>query len=165
MAATTTLTLNLEEDLLQQAKRHAERHGVTLSGLVETLFLRLARDEETPQPTGADLGQILDQLRQLQACSGEPMAARYASQLFRSMRTFRDRAEHHPHVEVVMALYDALAYQDNWTSFTSAQYQGAYEILSEVNRHRHPTEEDAENAINALEVLGFDTTPFAVDVD
>jgi len=165
MAATTTLTLNIEENLLQQAKRHAERHGLTLAALVETLLLGLAREEQAPQPAGigADLGEILDQLRRLQTYCGEPAAARHASKLLHSMRAFRDHAEDDPHVEVVMALYDAMAFEDNWLSFTRTQYQGAHDIIAELSRHRTLSEEDVEKAINVLEDLGFDTTPFGMD--
>ena len=56
------LSLDIDEDLLGRAKSHAERHGVSLSRLVESFLLNLTREEPaTARPTGlvADLAGLL----------------------------------------------------------------------------------------------------------
>ena len=42
----TKLTLKLDKEAIEQAKRYAERRGLSLSRVVESYFLRLAQSEE-----------------------------------------------------------------------------------------------------------------------
>lgn len=78
--AATTLTLNLEDDLLDQARRHAERCGVSLSRLVESFLVGLAREEEAPQPTGivAELAGLLEGVEVDEVSYGEYLARKYS---------------------------------------------------------------------------------------
>ena len=59
----TKLTLKLEEKAIEKAKAYANRHGVSLSRMVETYFLSLVeREEKGPSaPTGvvAELAGVL----------------------------------------------------------------------------------------------------------
>lgn len=43
------LTLKLDKETIEQAKRYAERRGLSLSRIVESYFLRLAQSEEPPR--------------------------------------------------------------------------------------------------------------------
>ncbi|HWM92724.1 MAG TPA: DUF6364 family protein [Thermoanaerobaculia bacterium] len=43
------LTLNLDKEVIEQAKRYAERRGLSLSRVVESYFLRLVQSEEPPR--------------------------------------------------------------------------------------------------------------------
>ncbi|HVG09180.1 MAG TPA: DUF6364 family protein [Thermoanaerobaculia bacterium] len=45
----TKLTLKLDKEAIEQAKRYAERRGLSLSRVVESYFLRLAQSEEPPR--------------------------------------------------------------------------------------------------------------------
>ena len=42
----TKLTLKLDKEVIEQAKRYAERRGLSLSRVVESYFLKLAQSEE-----------------------------------------------------------------------------------------------------------------------
>ena len=42
----TKLTLKLDKEAIEQAKRYAERRGLSLSRVVESYFLKLAQSEE-----------------------------------------------------------------------------------------------------------------------
>lgn len=43
------LTLKLDKEAIEQAKRYAERRGLSLSRVVESYFLKLAQSEEPPR--------------------------------------------------------------------------------------------------------------------
>lgn len=45
----TKLTLKLDKEAIEQAKRYAERRGLSLSRVVESYFLKLAQSEEPPR--------------------------------------------------------------------------------------------------------------------
>lgn len=108
---------------------------------------------------------ILVDLQKLQQYSGEPMAAVYADNLLRTMRTMRDKLPYDPITEVVMALHDALAFQNHWIDYTAPQYQGASDLLSSLVGQVSITNSEVESAILTLEDLGFDTLPFGVKLD
>ena len=55
----TKLTLKLDTDAIEQAKRYAERRGLSLSRVVESYFLRLAKSEE---PSGEKLTGVVAEL-------------------------------------------------------------------------------------------------------
>jgi len=109
--------------------------------------------------------KILTDLRQIQQHCGEPKAAIYADSLLHTMREMRDLLPFDPYLEVVMALHDALAFQNRWSEYSSSQYAGAYSVLKELVKQEYLSNDKTEKAIMSLEELGFDTTPFGVDVD
>ena len=109
--------------------------------------------------------EILADLRQIQQYCGQPLAAAYSGALLTAMRAMRDLAPTDPYLEVVMALHDALAFDNNWVSYTPDQYESAYQVLATLARARRVDEEKAEKAIAQLEKLGFDSTPFHADAD
>lgn len=59
----TKLTLKLDQEAIERAKRYAERRGLSLSRVVESYFLRLTESQEPPRkkPTGvvAELAGVL----------------------------------------------------------------------------------------------------------
>lgn len=108
---------------------------------------------------------ILVDLQKLSSYSGEPMAAVYADNLLRTMRSLRDKLPLDPYTEVVMALHDALAYSNRWIDYTATQYQGAYDLLASLIAQVSITNMFVEDSILTLENLGFDTLPFGVKLD
>jgi hypothetical protein len=108
---------------------------------------------------------ILVDLQKLSSSSGEPIAAVYADNLLRTMRSLHDKLPLDPYTEVVMALHDALAYSHRWIDYTVTQYQGAYDLLASLISQVSITNLEVESAILTLEDLGFDTLPFGVKLD
>jgi hypothetical protein len=105
------------------------------------------------------LGEIVRNLEHLEQQAQQAQSADYANKLFRTMRTVRDRLMTDPFSAIVLALHDALAFENNWTRYTAQQYSKAREILVRFgNQDIH--EDKALKAIAALEDVGFDTTPF-----
>ncbi|MBP5974481.1 hypothetical protein HW132_17535 [Brasilonema sp. CT11] len=108
---------------------------------------------------------ILVDLQKLSSYSGEPIAAIYADNLLRTMRSLRDKYIHDPYTEVVMALHDALAYSNRWIDYNASQYQGAYDLLASLVNQETITNLSVEDSLLTLEYLGFDTLPFGVKLD
>ena len=67
--------------------------------------------------------QILTDLRRIQQHCGKPTSAVYADSLLRTMRSMRDLSPFDPYLEVAMALYDALAYQNRWFGYNASQFK------------------------------------------
>ena len=62
-----------------------------------------------------------------------------------------------------MALHDAIAFQNRWIDYTSSQYKGVYDLLTTLLTSQL-SNDDIEQAILAIEDLGFDTLPFGVEL-
>lgn len=108
---------------------------------------------------------LLVDLQKLSSYSGEPVAAVYADNLLRTMRFMRDKLPFDPYTEVVMALYDALAFQNRWIDYKASQYKGVYNLLTSLVNQDTINNSSVEDSILALENLGFDTLPFGVKID
>jgi hypothetical protein len=80
------------------------------------------------------------------------------------MRLFRDRLQTDPFSAVVLALYDALAFDNNWIRYTAQQYTKAVQVLVRFG-NQELNENKALKAVAALEEIGFDTTPFSLPDD
>jgi len=108
---------------------------------------------------------ILVDLQKLSSYSGEPVAAVYADNLLRTMRFMRDKLPFDPYTEVVMALHDALAFQNRWIDYKTSQYKGVYDLLTSLVNQETINNLSVEDSILTLENLGFDTLPFGVSID
>jgi hypothetical protein len=118
--------------------------------------------------------KILLDLQKIQPYCGEPVAAIYADNLLRTMQAMRDQFPYEPLTEFVMALHDAIAFQNRWIDYTTSQYKGAHDLLTTLLNFQLSNDgtvadtdagEDIEQAILALEDLGFDTLPFGVELN
>lgn len=107
--------------------------------------------------------KILSALKKIQPYCQTSDAVIYAEELLSTMRTMRDTSPFDLYLEVVMALYDALAFNNNWIEYNAAQYEDAYRILKNLASQRHLVRSKVEKAIIKLEDAGFDTTPFNVN--
>ena len=108
---------------------------------------------------------ILEDLQKLSTYSGEPMAAVYADNLLREMHLLRDKYMDNPLTEVVIALHDALFFQNRWIDYTAYQYLQAYNLLSSLAYQETINNSSVEEAILALENNGFNILPFGVQLD
>lgn len=106
---------------------------------------------------------ILDDLVQIQRHCGSTGATVYADSLLHNMRTMADLSPRDPFLDIVMALHDAMAFENTWAECTPTQYEGAHHLLKRLVNDKNTTEEKIEKGIIELEELGFDTTPFTVD--
>ena len=111
------------------------------------------------------VNQILVDLNQIQRYCGKPTIAVHADSLLLTMRTMEEISPFDPFVEIVMALHDALVFQDNWNKYNLNQYKGAYRILKDFAKRSNISTDVVEKAIMELEKLGFNTTPFELDTN
>ncbi|MBD2364947.1 hypothetical protein H6G36_27940 [Anabaena minutissima FACHB-250] len=116
--------------------------------------------------SGVEITQaLLVDLQKLYSYSGEPIAAVYADNLLRTMRKMRDKLPFDPYTEVVMALHDALFFQNRWIDYKTSQYKGVCELLTSLVNQETISNSSVEDSILALEDLGFDTLPFGIKID
>jgi len=111
------------------------------------------------------ISQILSDVLHIQNYCGQPQAAVFAESLLSEMRTMDEISPSDPFLEILMALHDALAFQNNWSKYTKDQYEGAYILLKKFAKRPNLRNDAVEKAIIELEVLGFDTTPFEMDTN
>ncbi len=109
--------------------------------------------------------QILADLNKIQKHCRNINVAVYVDSLLRTMRAMEELSPYDPYIEVVIALHDALAYKNSWEKFSAEQYKGAYRVLKELAKRQRINNDIAEKAIMKLEELGFNTTPFRLDID
>jgi len=109
--------------------------------------------------------KILIDLNQIQHYCGGSTAAVYADSLIQTMRTMEEISPFDPFVEIVMALHDALIYQDNWNKYSPDQYKSAYDLLKRLVQRSYISNDIVEKAIMELEKLGFDTTPYEIKIE
>jgi hypothetical protein len=57
-------------------------------------------------------------------------------------------------------LYDALAYDDRWISLKKDDFLLIMNIMKNLNNQSDLNYEKVDKAINKLEKMGLDTTPF-----
>ena len=116
--------------------------------------------------TGVEYAKtLLHSLHKLQQYCGEPIAAIYADSLLRTMLSMEENLPFDPYTEIAIALHDALAFENRWIDYKSSQYGGVYDLLTGLIKKEELSQEDVEEAILALENLGFDTLPFGCKFD
>jgi hypothetical protein len=108
--------------------------------------------------------QILDDLSKLARHYGEPSAAVYANGFFSTARLLRDQSPFDPYLEILMSLYDAMAFENRWLDYNKSQYEGAKAVLMSF-ANQELNNKKIQKAVMKLEKLGFDTIPFGVDLD
>ena len=93
------------------------------------------------------------------------MAAVYADNLLREMHLLRDKYMDNPFTEVVIALHDALFFQNRWIDYTANQYLQAYNLLSSLIPRETINNSSVEEAILALENYRLNNIHIVVKLD
>jgi len=158
--------LNVEQVVSAVKAFNEQEHQQFLAALVDIDELgeymkAPAIDEASQKVTRVNFAkQILRELQRLEQNCGEPVAAVYVDSLFSTMRTMRDLFPTDSFVEVLMALYNAMAADNNWCDLQAHQINSAASILQDIFSKEKTSILDVEDAILSLEKVGFDTTPF-----
>src|ERR1051326_7141798 len=74
---------------------------------------------------------LLDGLRKLQSENRPRGATKNAERLMTTILEMSDHLPQDPYMDVVMALYDALAYDNSWATYTRDQYEAAHRLLTD----------------------------------
>lgn len=107
---------------------------------------------------------ILQSVHNIQPHAGTPNASVYIHKILHIIRDFDEKSPDDPILEILFAFYDALAYDNQWTAYTSIQFEEAEEILNRVTRDTIKAK-DIEKAIAALDNVGFDTIPYQFSLE
>ncbi len=108
------------------------------------------------------VSRLLANLKAIQNQCGTASCAAYARELLHDMRSMRDLAPFDPLLKVVMALYDAMAVDNQWADYDASQYEQAHNVLKAVAQYASLDGKRIGKAILALEAAGFDTLPFCI---
>ena len=110
------------------------------------------------------LNPIFDAFDKVQPYASSADAAVYVNKILHTIRQMEDRSPEDPFLDVLFALYDALAFNNNWTNYTAEQYSKAKKVLEKYSKRSLLDQKDVEKAIIELEDIGFDTTPFILEL-
>ncbi len=141
--------------------------GKNISSLVSRAFepKMVSNRQYTAVMRAHYLNPILKALEGIETYAGSPSAALYINEMMYRIDELHDQSPSDPLLEILFALYDALAYNNNWTFYDALQYREVGVVLKE-NAERSPLNQKlVEKAIIRLEELGFDTTPFELEYD
>ena len=111
------------------------------------------------------LNPIIDAFDELQSYAESPNAAVYINEILHLIKEIEARSPQDPYLNILMALYDALAFNNNWTQYDQDQLKGAKDTLVKYSKRNALNQRTVEKAIIELEVLGFDTTPFVFNFE
>lgn len=117
-------------------------------------------DSEDAQLRERFTAELLEDLKLLEGSVGTYEAMHPANRLLHNLRDLRDLLPCDPYVEVAMALYDGLVFEDRWAELEAEQYEGLSAVFSRLVRDRELDDDEVANAIMAIERLGVDTTPY-----
>lgn len=107
---------------------------------------------------------ILADLNKLKHDCGQPDAAVPANNILHTIRSYRDESPYDPFLDILIALHDAMQFENRWIEYDAAQYEGAYKILKEY-ANKNLDDSKVSKAIIQLEELGFETLPFESELD
>jgi hypothetical protein len=109
--------------------------------------------------------QILPDLERIHRDLSEPPLAVYADSLIRAMREMHDCSPDDPLTKIVMALHNAMTFENRWVTYNRDQYQKAYALLKRLVETESLSEKDVQPSILALKDMGFDTMPDAISTE
>lgn len=110
------------------------------------------------------INDLLRAMQQVQPHACTPGAGVYINQVLHTIRNLEEKSPNDPALEILFALYDALAFDGLWTTYTADQYRIAEQIFTRV-LNQPINNSKIEKAIAALSDAGFDTMPYTFSLD
>lgn len=107
---------------------------------------------------------IIDSFEKVQMHANTANAALFINQVFHSIRDMEDESPYDPFLDILFAIYDALAIDNNWINYSAEQYNKIKEILRKYSSRTSLNQKAIEKAIVELEEAGLDTTPFTIEI-
>ena len=98
---------------------------------------------------------ILQNLMLLQDVAQMCESATPAAGVMRDIIQFRDTLPDDPLTDVLIALYDSMTSQEQWSRYSTEQYSQAHEILKGLISEKHLHHLGVRRAISQLESCGF----------
>lgn len=107
---------------------------------------------------------ILKSVKNVQPHAETPNATVHINKILHTICEFEENSPDDSILEVLFAFYDALAYQHQWTTYTTEQFEKAEGILHRIAKTSMKPKY-IEKAIADLEDTGFDTIPYSFSLD
>ncbi len=106
-------------------------------------------------------GRIIPALRKMCEAVVEPKGAMIMSRIFKTIEHAAAVSPNSPFTRLLLALHDSLAFNNQWISYSHDQYTAAADTLAQLVRKPFINDSQANRAIVELEMIGFNTVPFA----
>jgi len=110
------------------------------------------------------LNPIFDALQDVQPYAETSEAAVYMDIVLHKILELENKSPNDPLLEVLSAFYDAIA-GGRWAAYKGNQYAEARKVLMEVSKKTTLYTNAIERTIIKLEDIGFDTTPYPLDIE
>jgi hypothetical protein len=155
--------MNLEQTVLSALQTLPSQKQEEVLVFIQSLQHELKPDPAVQQIVQQHfLSKILPALQRIHQDPDEPPSPVYTDSLIRTIREVRNLAPSDPLTKVLLALHDAMAFQNRWVTYTEAQYNAAYSLLKDLADLPSLSNEEVQKATRSLENIGFDTMPFEV---
>ncbi len=84
----------------------------------------------------------------------------YIQTLLETLKNYSDRYYADPFASFTSALYDALIFQDKWAEVKKEVFGSLVNIIIPLSNNKNLNYATVDKAINKIDKLGLDTTPF-----
>jgi len=84
----------------------------------------------------------------------------YIQSLLSDLKKYRDDYFSDVFASFLAALYDALIFNDSWINVSKDSFSGIRKLIIELNNNSSLDYEKVDKAINVLDKMGLDTTPY-----
>jgi len=108
---------------------------------------------------------ILKSLDSIQPLAGTSAGAAYIADILNNIHRMAQRSPSDGFIEILLAVYDSLAFQGQWVTYNPEQFKNAYAILKKYAERPLLKPNDVEKAIMEIEKVGFDTTPIPLVIE
>jgi hypothetical protein len=133
------------------------KQPVALQENSDKQFIRVLRQ--------AVLAPILSDLDAVAERYQSPLAIGYASDLLRNLRDYARRLPDDCFGSLMFAFHDALSYKNRWVQIEPQTLLASKKVIEKYASQSNFSEADMPKAIQALEVLGLNTTPFEISLE
>ena len=122
-----------------------EKRGQTAISIVRTFYTN----------------KINESLQWLSKNHEKPLeSTHYIQPLLENLKKYKEDYFEDPFSSFISALYDSLVFNDSWINLKKGQFSQLIKIIIPLNNNPKLDYENIDKAINKLEKLGLDTTPF-----
>jgi hypothetical protein len=133
------------------------KQPVTLQEKPDKQFIRVLRQ--------AVLAPILSDIDAVAERYQSPLAIGYASDLLRNLRDYARRLPDDSFGSLMFAFHDALSYKNRWVQIEPQTLLASKKVIEKYASQSNFSEADMPKAIQALEALGLNTTPFEISLE
>lgn len=107
--------------------------------------------------------RLVRSFRQLAEETTQPRAARTVSHILATIKQASSDLPNAPITRLLLAIYDGLAYANQWANLSAVQCKAIADVLNSTQRLAYLVDNQVNRAIVQLEILGLNTIPFGAE--